>query len=254
MLSAIVISRDRPEYVARCLAALVGQTAKLGKDFEIVVVEQGEASKELASGMPVMYVGLPYGEVVNRAWLCNVGARASSGEWLYQIDCDMILEREAVRKAIDWASGAAPRFYAMTRLRDLSEEETRAAQANYRRELDSGCGAPHEHGGGAGNPILFPAKFFAELGGYDEAFRGHGCQDLDMIERVRVAGGEVTAMPVRAWHQWHGHTPKRTAVLPNWRRYRKMRRQMRRNPALAVRNGGQWGLCDTDGGSLNPVL
>jgi len=253
MLSAIVICRDRSGYTARCLASLMGQTAGLGHDFEIVVVEQGSASLSLASGLPATYIGLPYGDTVNRAWLCNVGARTARGEWLYQIDCDMILERDAIHKILAWVPGAKERFYATTGLRDLSEAETAAAQADHSLEPDASWGVPHGHDGGAGNPILFPADFYAELGGYDEAFRGHGCQDLDMLERVKVAGGRLTTLPVAAWHQWHGATPKRTAVLPNWRRYRKMRRRMRRDPELAVRNGGRWGLQDTNGGNL-PAL
>jgi len=105
MLSAIVICRDRSGYTARCLASLTSQSAGLGHDFEIVVVEQGSASLGLASGLPVTYIGLPYGDTINRAWLCNVGARAAKGEWLYQVDCDMILERDAIRKILTWAGG-----------------------------------------------------------------------------------------------------------------------------------------------------
>lgn len=247
MLSAIVICRDRTKHAARCLSSLTDQTAELGRDFEVVVVEQGSANRTLASSLPVTYVGLPYGETVNRAWLCNVGAKSARGEWLYQIDCDMILERDAVREALMWAAEAPSRFYATTCLRALSEAETAAAQEDHSRKPDDTWGTPYP---AAGNPILFPATFYAELGGYDEAFRGHGCQDLDMTERVKVSGGELMTLPVLAWHQWHGPTPKRTAIVSNWRRYRRMRRKMRRNPRLAVRNNGQWGLRDTDGGSL----
>ena len=251
MLSAIVVCRDRVAYLRRCLTSLLGQSAELGREYEIVVVEQGRAGEAVA-GLPLTYVQLPYGAAVSRAWMCNVGARRAAGEWLYQIDCDMILERDAIRKAAAEAGSGrlGPRFYATTGLRDLGQRETEATQADHSLIPDWTWGEPHGHDGGAGNPVLFPADYYAWLGGYDEAFAGHGCQDLDMIERTRATGGLLATLPLAAWHQWHGPTPKRTAVASNWRRYRAMRRRMRSNPDLAVRNGGRWGNTDAPNGSV----
>lgn len=243
MLSAIVVCRDRTAYLKRCLTSLLDQSAELGREYEIVVAEQGRAGEALVAGLPLTYVQLPYGSAVSRAWMCNAGAYRAKGEWLYQIDCDMIMERDAVCKAAAEAGAGrlGDRFYATTRLRDLGPQETEATQADNSLVPDEAWGEPHGHDGGAGNPILFPSGYYSWLGGYDEAFRGHGCQDLDMIERVKASGGRLATLPVLAWHQWHGATPKRTASEANWRRYRRLRRRMRSDPGLAIRNGGRWG-------------
>jgi hypothetical protein len=169
IISAVVICRDRVQYVARCLSALMTQTAKAGEDFEIVLVEQGRASRRLAGGLPATYVELPYGDHVDVPWLSNVGARIAKGQYIYNVECDMILEPSAIRKVLSAIrENTDPRTTGCFGgwRRSLSREETTALQRD--RSL-----MPDETWGQAWSsdmPVLFAAEYYAWLGGYDERF------------------------------------------------------------------------------------
>lgn len=241
MISAIVTCRDRPRHVERCLSALMAQTAKLGEDFEIILVEQGRASRRLAELFPVTYIGLPYGRDINVPWLCNVGARRASGQYIYNVECDLILESDAIRKVLDIVRGGAIGQRTAGRFgpcrRSLSEEETAALQNDHSLTPDETWGRAW----GSEMPILFSMEYYAWLGGYDESFC-YGYHDNDMIERVRATGSTL-ALPAMAWHQWHKPVEWST-FQQNYRMFQRMRRAVRHNPAAAVRNGGRWGLLD----------
>jgi len=75
------------------------QSAKLGEDFEVVLVEQGAASRRLAERFPVTYIGLPY-DNINVPWMCNVGVRNAMGQYIYNVECDLIFEPDAIMKIL----------------------------------------------------------------------------------------------------------------------------------------------------------
>lgn len=241
-ISVVVVCRDRQAYVSTCLRHLLRQTVSVGPDLEIILVEQGDSSEAMASNLPVRYASLPYLRTINKPWMCNVGTRMCSHQWVYHVDCDTVLAENAIERIRgEIAAGFIDmKAYTTTKLRFLDEAETTVLQSDPASVPTKLWGAVHS----SGNPILFSVEYYSWLGGYDEAFWGHDVADLDMIERVYCTGGAVYELPVQGWHQFHGASPSRTANIGNWRRHRRMRRRMRRNPSLAVRNGGMWGMED----------
>ena len=238
-VSIIVICRDRVPHVSRCVASLLAQEGvSLGSDYEIIVVEQGDGNRKTLADLPVRHIVLPYGETTSIARLRNVGTKKAKFDWLYHVDCDMVLGGGAVAKLraqIKNELSAVPRVYGMTRRWGLTEEQTRLVQADPSLPIRFGKYLTH------GNPVLFHRPYLEWLGGYDERFRGHGCEDLDMMARVERTGGVCVHLRLYAWHQWHGESPVRTTNRTNWKLYRTLRRKMRSDPALAIRNPGGWG-------------
>ena len=238
-VSVIVICRDRVPHVSRCVASMLAQGGvSLGSDYEIIVVEQGESNRKALENIPVRHIVLPYGGTTSMALLRNVGTKKAKFDWLYHVDCDMILGNRVVaklREQIVNELSAIPRVYGMTRRWGLTEEQTRQVQADPSLQIRFGKYLTH------GNPVLFHRRYLEWLGGYDERFWGHGCEDLDMIARVERTGGACVHLRLNAWHQWHGSSPVRTANRANWKLYRTLRRKMRSDPALAVRNHNGWG-------------
>ena len=238
-VSVIVICRDRVPHVSRCVASLLAQEGvSLGFDYEIIVVEQGNGNRKILAGLPVRHIVLPYGRTTSMAWLRNVGTRRARFDWLYHMDCDMILRNRTVsklRNQIGDELSAVPRVYGMTRRWGLTEKQTRQVQADPALPIRFGKYLTH------GNPVLFHRPYLEWLGGYDERFWGHGCEDLDMMARVERTGGVCVHLRLYAWHQWHGESPVRTANRANWKLYRTLRRKMRSDPALAIRNPDGWG-------------
>ncbi len=241
-ISIVVVCRDRQMYVATCLRHLLRQTVPVGPELEIILVEQGDSSGPAASGLPIQYVSLPYLRTINKPWMCNVGTRKCRHRWVYHVDCDTVLADNAVERIRgEIAAGfIGKKAYTTTKLRFLDEAETTILQSDADATPEKTWGAVHS----SGNPILFSVEYYSWLGGYDEAFWGHDVADLDMIERVYRTDGVIYELPVQGWHQYHGKSPSRTANTSNWRRHRRLRRRMRRDPSLAVRNGGMWGMED----------
>lgn len=241
-ISVVVVCRDRPRYVATCLRHLLKQTVPVGMELEIILVEQGDSSEPEASRLPVQYVSLPHLHAINKPWMCNVGTRRCSHRWVYHVDCDTVLADNAIERIRgEIAAGFIDRkAYTTTKLRFLDESETEMLQSDPTATPEKTWGTVHS----SGNPILFSVEYYSWLGGYDEAFWGHDIADLDMIERVYISGGTIYELPVQGWHQYHGVSPSRTANTGNWRRHRRLRRRMRKDPSLAVRNGAAWGMED----------
>jgi len=241
-ISVVVVCRDRRKYVATCLNHLLRQTTRIGLDFEIILVEQGKSSEGEVSGLPINYVSLPYLHTINKPWMCNVGTRKCLYQWVYHVDCDTVLAIDAIERIQDEiAAGFIDnKVYATTKLRFLDEAETSVLQFDPNSTPEKTWGAVHS----SGNPILFSVEYYSWLGGYDESFWGHDIADLDMIERVYRTDGVTYELPVQGWHQCHGASPSRTANPDNWRRHRRLRRRMRRDSSLAIRNNGRWGLED----------
>ncbi len=241
-ISVVVVCRDRRRHVATCLRHLLSQTVPPGPDLEIILVEQGDSSEMETHGLPVRYVSLPYLLTINKPWMCNVGTRKCRHRWVYHVDCDTVLAENAVERIRgEIAAGFIDKkAYTTTKLRFLNETETEILQSDMTAVPEKTWGVVHS----SGNPILFSVEYYSWLGGYDEAFWGHGCEDLDMIERVCRSGGVIYELPVQGWHQHHAASPSRTGNTDNWRRHRRHRRRMRKNPSLAVRNGDTWGMED----------
>ena len=180
MLSVVIPSRDRPEALERCLAALAEQPGEL----EVIVVrDRGDAAAGPAAAR-------------------NAGLRAARGEWLAFIDCDCEVMP-------DWCE--------RVRARCANHPDAVIGGATVNaldRDLYAAChqllldhlyerlnGSRGEATFCASNNMVVPAAALRELGGFDTSFRFAAGEDRDLCERWRASGRPLVFAPeIRVCH------------------------------------------------------
>lgn len=132
---------------------------------ELIVVDYGcpDGSGDWAAraypGISVVKVG--QAPVLNVSHARNLGASAAQGRWLCFLDADTLL-------APEFATAALPIL-----------------------ELGGfALFAPDTPG-----LVICPQEAFRQIGGYDETFQGWGCEDDDLIARLRLAGNTERPLP-----------------------------------------------------------
>lgn len=195
-VSAIIAARNEEEELPGCLDGLLAQTYP---NLEVLVVDGGstDRTREVARARAprvrlIEEPPLPEGWV-GKNWACDVGYRASSGEWLLFLDADVRCQRAAVEATVALAEseGAdlatlAPRvemlgvwekvvlpFYiqmVLTYFRTprVNRDRSSAAMAN-------------------GQYFLTRRSAYAAVGGH-EAVRGAILEDVQLARRFRAAG------------------------------------------------------------------
>lgn len=178
---------------------------------EIVVVDYGcpdgtgEWVRECFPSIRVVHVDDDPGFIVARAR--NLGAAAASSRWFCFIDADIVIE---------------PGFVAWLRanLRDY---------AYFRRAVVENVPGYNELG-----TFLCTREAFAHVHGYDEVMIAYGSEDLDLYERLSIAGISAAAYPARFVNALkHGDDERlrfkaiknRTASVVLIRLYRAAKRQ-----------------------------
>lgn len=220
-ISVIVCTRDRPEPLRRCLAAL----ARLDYPaFEVIVVDnasQTPATCEVVAAPPFRYVredrpGLD--------WARNRGAAEARHALIAYTDDDVRVDR-------DWLWGVAaafadPQVAAMTGLVLPAELETQAqiiferyggmskgfAPRLFQRDRMDNAGLIGAHQCGVGANMAFRRETLAQVGGFDTALDvgtpSFGGGDIDMFHRVLAAGLDLQYEPTAlVWHQHRRDRP-----------------------------------------------
>ena len=139
-LSVVVRTKDRPELLAEALASIAANTYRR---LEVVVVNDGGASPEIADDFPLPVVRIDLPENRGRAAAANAGVEAASGEWLAFLDDDDLAEPEhfATLAGLSNAAGvrvvytdAAVGIYELDRNGGWCESERRLP---YSRDFDA---------------------------------------------------------------------------------------------------------------------
>jgi GT2 family glycosyltransferase len=141
------------------------------------------------------------------------------------------------------AIARAPETLWLTRAWDLTEESTRVFHAVHGGQADdawlTSTGQEHPTVGQGGGMIV-PARWFWDVGGFDEFYQVWGGEDNDLVLRARWDGRRVEWLPeTHVVHQFHPRdwpTPEQFAQVQRNRDYlaARMREQgpIRRNPNL----------------------
>lgn len=223
-ISVIVCTRDRPQLLEQCLAALQQLDYP---DFEVLVVDNAPAtgsSRELVRATPFRYLredrpGLD--------WARNHGLQAAAHEIVAYTDDDVRVDRAWLRGIA--AGFAGPEVVAVTGLVLPLELET-PAQRLYEqygtgmsrgpvpRRFAAAVLTPQEliatQQIGVGANMAFRRAFLARLGGFDTALDAGtpagSAGDLDLFHRVLCAGGVIAYEP-RAVVR-HRHRPEMAAL------------------------------------------
>jgi glycosyltransferase involved in cell wall biosynthesis len=168
-LAFVTTCKGRLHHIQQTLPLLVAESPA-----EIVVVDYGcpqGVGEWVASNYPevtVVRVDDDPGFCLPRAR--NLGAQETSANWLCFIDADV----KVVPGWVQWmAENLDPRcFY-------------RASMVNGERIKDTW------------GTVLCTREAFADVGGYDEAFRGWGGEDDDLYERLKLLGYRELAYPAQ---------------------------------------------------------
>jgi glycosyltransferase involved in cell wall biosynthesis len=232
--SIVICTYQRPEHLRRGLLSLTVQR-DLPEGFEVVVTDDGSQDEtadvvaEFARTVdfPVAWTTHEHaGYQVSRTR--NAGVRLARGSYLLLLDGDCIVPPDHLaqhlrfRRAGCVASGECCRFDEATsrRVTDavvLSGEYQQWAPSAERRRLRKRhrqvwfynlIGHPRKPSLVGNNVGVWHADLL-RVNGYDENFRGWGCEDDDLGLRLRWAGLRLRSILGRTcvYHLWHPTDP-----------------------------------------------
>ncbi|MDD5482911.1 MAG: glycosyltransferase [Kiritimatiellae bacterium] len=252
--SVLINVYNRPDMLAACLRALA-----LGPRMpdEAIVSDDGSDEKCVRK-MRAAFDGLPFPVRYVRqehkgyrlAAVRNNAVRASTGEYLVFIDCDILLLPETLEKHLRRAG--AGRFLAGNRalldkdssasalrgsisarlLETLWDEADKSRLPKIHRRFQRnlllrrlGLSAPHKPKILGCHFSLF-RKDVERVNGFDENFTGWGLEDDDFARRLYRAGvkGLSVVQDARALHLWHqpaDSKPQAISASPNWNYFKR---------------------------------
>ncbi len=179
---------------------------------EFIIVEQDTRSRIDAAAFPpgVRHLLARNPGLFNKAWGINVGFRCSAGDILVVADTDMLVESAGLQRTVDAVERELDIARPYRYLIDMTREQSRGW-------LDGGelpSQPVQDHGFGryyqgeqiclAGGLFVIRRKFFEQLGGFDERFRGWGGEDDAFSLRAEAVSTRCAiARDGVACHLWH---------------------------------------------------
>ncbi len=243
MLSVVIPTLDKLPLLERTLAALRAQELPVGTDWEIVVVDDGctdgtgawlgqECGRQAAAGTgPTLRVVTPGGNV-GRARARNLGAGAARGTWIVFLDDDIVAPPGLLaahlallaRHPGDGTIGPAVTAPELVDAPHLHYLDTRGVA-----RLDAGP-APARYF--VTQNAAVPRAAFLAVGGFDEAFRSYGFEDMEIAfrleERARV---RFHCLPAPVPVHVHHHTLAQLLAKRRECGRRSLRQLAERHPA-----------------------
>jgi GT2 family glycosyltransferase len=219
----------RLAHLARALPASLAENPESDVEFVLVDYHSPDGldawvrralAAELASGR-LRYVRLAWPRRFAVAHAKNVAHRAAAGRILVNLDADNVATRE-------YAAAVRTLFAAGHEVAAFDLADTRVW-------------------GGGGGRVAVDRCLFHRLGGYDEAMRGWGYEDADLVARARAAGARVAlADPALLRFVKHGDVvrsaladaPDRAATY--WANRARSRGRLSRGEYVA-NAGREWG-------------
>jgi glycosyltransferase involved in cell wall biosynthesis len=240
-IAILVSSYERPGHLQRVLASIAAQRDVVGA-LEVVVTDDGSRDETprmverfaASVNFPVRFTTHPH-DGFQLARSRNEGVAASTAPYLLFLDGDCVIPPDHVRIHLD----RRRRGFAMAGYyihlnqaisQQVTEEEVRLSWFEHRVPLSKRLKMRWRHvramfyvalrdptrpkllGGNLG----IARADYERVNGYDENFRGWGCEDDDLRLRLRAAGIGVASIAwwTHAYHLWHPKTPSAPAT---WR-------------------------------------
>ena len=250
-ISVVVSTYQRPGHLRRCLQSLAAQQGVTSK-FEVIVVDDGsqdETADVVAqfrrdSGLAVKFSTHPH-EGFQLARCRNSGIRTSTAPYLLFTDGDCIFPPDHLRRHLDARRPGLVRAGDCIRLDQATSERVDAASirtgeflAWVEPALRKSLRRIHLKSLGyqllrhANRPKLVGWNMavwrdqLERINGFDEQFRGWGCEDDDLASRLRRSGARIaTALGYthgyHLWHPVHSTTPQQWSEGPNVAYFRR---------------------------------
>ena len=233
-IAVLVSSYQRPGHLRRVLASIAGQKGMRGA-FEVVATDDGSRDETAAMvrqfaasvSFPVRFTTHPH-DGFQLARCRNEGVAATTAPYLLFLDGDCLIPPDHLRTHLDRrrAGYAMAGYYVhldQATSERITEEDARLGnfvhfatwqqQARMRwRHVQASFYSllrdptrPKLLGGNIG----IARDDYERVNGYDENFRGWGCEDDDLRLRLRAAGVGVASITwwTHAFHLWHPKTP-----------------------------------------------
>jgi len=248
LISVVVLTRNRPGKLSRCVQSLLAQA--VDSDFEIIIVDDGSdadaarVGHRLAEGNePVRYVHQPHRGIPGAR---NLGLRSARGAFIAFVADDYVLQADYLatghRYLVNHPEAAAVRFRIMPLKDHFGGRVSHCyydASILYRRELEAlparekrgrlhpflhaltpaSMTAGVTHSLEASGAALFRSGVFDVVGGFDERLqRG---EDTEFTKRFRQAGFEVHIVPTQLvrhdYDRWPADTLRKCLLTGYWR-------------------------------------
>jgi Glycosyltransferase like family 2 len=197
-VSVVVPARDEAGQIGRCVAAILGQDAKV---VEVVVVDDGSrdatAAEAAAAGARVVAAPAPGTGQAGKAAACAVGAgEATVGRWLAFVDADVLLAPGAMSRLLGaclraGAVAGSPLARQATRSRweELLLPDLGLAVAE-RLNLDAIADPARPEAFLSGQCLLVRRDAYQAVGGFG-AVAGSLVEDVALARRLKAAGGRL---------------------------------------------------------------
>jgi glycosyltransferase involved in cell wall biosynthesis len=229
-LSVVVTTYQRPRHLRRCLSSLAAQTGIAGR-YEIIVVDDGSRDETAdvverfakSAEAPVSFLTHPH-DGFQPGKGRNAGIRAARGSYILFTDGDCIFPRDhlvqhlAARRPGLARAGDCFRLSqsvseqldeAMAARGALDKTSAEAARRYFKRTYRKTL--VHQWLGSRKRPKMISWNMAAwrddllRINGFDERFRGWGCEDDDMGGRLRQVGVRIATVLgyTHAYHLWH---------------------------------------------------
>lgn len=184
-IAVVTTCKNRRSDLEMSLPAMV----EAGFD-EVVLVDYGcpqgagEWAKSTHPSVKVVYHDADSGFSASKAR--NLGAQAVVADWIFFVDCDILI---------------APDFVAYLR--------SRLTECRYYRAEEHGRNERVAYGS-----FVVLRDDFTRVGGYDEMYRGWGCEDDDVFFRLTSIGTRLSEFPSRFLTELKTAEDKRTEYSP----------------------------------------
>lgn len=244
-LSVVVSTYQRPGHLRRCLSSLAAQQGVDGA-FEVIVVDDGSADETAdvvarfrrEAAVPVKFCTHPH-DGFQLARCRNAGIRAATAPYLLFTDGDCIFPPDHLRRHLDARrpgvvrAGDCLRLDAWTsqrideaaisagRFEQLIDPRlTRSLRRAWLKSLGYQLARRTDRPKLVGWNMAVWREQLERINGFDEQFRGWGCEDDDLALRLRQSGARIaTALGYthgyHLWHPPHATTPQQWHDGPN---------------------------------------
>jgi glycosyltransferase involved in cell wall biosynthesis len=260
-VALLVSTYQRPAHLERVLESIAVQKGVDGM-FEVVVSDDGSTDRTAevvdrfanSVDFPVLFTTHPH-EGFQLAKCRNDGVRASQAEYIVFLDGDCLIPPDHLAIHLRHRRpGIAFVGYCCKLNRQISErlsvEDVRSGEFMRRVPRESLNSVRRMHMksrfynliGHSSKPKLFGGNVgiwrrdYAQVNGYDENFRGWGCEDDDLRLRLRKSGVGICSIAkwTQAYHLWHPPAPSSPAI---WREGDNIAYFMRTTRVARCENG-----------------
>jgi GT2 family glycosyltransferase len=218
-VSAVVVNHRNPHLLLTCLQSLEGALSRVDGDTETIVVDNGSGDDSCARverSFPDVVL-VPLAE--NRGYPAgvNAGVRRSSGEFVFVVNEDVIVEAEAVAELVRWARTRSEVGSFAAQMRFAGDESVLnsagitvdrlgvAADRLLGEPLERSESHPVEVFGACGGAALYRRSMWEELGGLDESFFLY-LDDVDLSWRAQMEGWRSLYVPSAIVYHHHSAT------------------------------------------------